>query len=138
MIGVTHSKENRNVFYRRAWLDFRNGHGIYLVFIMTFANFITIQYKLLIEQSGYLETLFNNIWLFAATFIIIYVPVAIGLGYWHRKSQWKVEAEAMFRENEVSARLWLFMIDLIDGKVTEEEKKTMRDMLSTIAKSRTA
>jgi hypothetical protein len=104
---------------------------------MTFANFITIQYKLLIEQSGYLETLFNNIWLFAASFIIIYIPVAIGLGYWHRKSQWKVESEAMFRENEVSARLWLFMIDLIDGKVTEDEKKTMREMLSTIAKSRT-
>ena len=85
-----------------------------------------------------METLFDNIWLFAATFIIIYIPVAIALGYWHRKSQWKVEAEAMFRENEVSARLWLFMIDLIDGKVTEDEKKTTREMLSTIAKSRTA
>ena len=137
MTGILQSKEKRNVFYRRAWLDFRNGHGIYLVFIMTFANFITIQYTLLIEQSGYLETLFDNIWLFAASFIIIYVPVAIGLGYWHRKSQWKVEAEAMFRENEVSARLWLFVIDLIDGKVTEAEKKAVREMLSTIAKSRT-
>lgn len=136
MIGISQSKENRKVFYRRTWLDFRNGHGIYLVFIMTFANFITIQYKLLVEQSGYLETLFDNIWFFAASFILIYIPVAIALGYWHRKSQWKVEAEAMFRENEISARLWLFMIDLIDGKVTEDEKKTMREMLSTIAKSR--
>jgi hypothetical protein len=44
----------------------------------------------------------------------------------------------MFRENEISVRIWLFMIDLIKGKVTEDEKKTMREMLSTIAKSRAA
>ena len=45
------------------------------------------------------------------------------IGYWHRKSQWKVEQEAMFRENVVGARIWLFTIKLIEGKATEEEKK---------------
>ena len=29
--------------WRRRWLDFRNGHSIYLVFLMTFATFVTIQ-----------------------------------------------------------------------------------------------
>jgi hypothetical protein len=54
------------------------------------------------------------------------------IGYWHRKSQWKVEQEAMFRENVVAARIWLFAIMLIEGKATEEEKRNMIDFLSTI------
>jgi hypothetical protein len=30
--------------------------------------------------------------------------------------------------------MWLFVIDLIDGKITEQEKKEMRDMLLKITK----
>ena len=73
---------------------------------------------------------------FATIFIALYVPLGIIIGYWHRKSQWKVEAEALFRENKIGATMWLFVIDLIDGKVTEKEKKEMRDMLLKITKDR--
>ena len=30
---------------RRRWLDFRNGHGLYLIFALTFANFIKIAHQ---------------------------------------------------------------------------------------------
>jgi hypothetical protein len=119
-------------WFRRRWLDFRNGHNIYLVFAMTFANFITIQYSLLLDRIPTVGSAFNNIWTFAILFVITYVPLGMIIGYWHRKSQWKVEQEAMFRENVVSARLWLFLINLIDENATEEEKKNMRSFLSTI------
>ena len=56
-------------WFRRRWLDFRNGHGIYLVFIMTFANFVTIQYSLLIDKVPALNSVFNNLWAFALIFI---------------------------------------------------------------------
>jgi hypothetical protein len=101
---------------------------------MTFANFITIQYKLLIEKIPFINSIFESVWIFAIAFVLIYLPLAIIIGYWHRKSQWKVEAEAMFRENEIGARLWLFLINMIDGKVTDQEKEEMRNMLSKIAK----
>jgi hypothetical protein len=117
---------------RRRWLDFRNGHGIYLVFFMTFANFITIQYSLLLERIPVFNSLFSNAAVFAIVFIAIYFPLAMIIGYWHRKSQWKVETEAMFNENVIGAKVWLFAIDLIEGRATEEEKKYMRDKLSTI------
>jgi hypothetical protein len=55
--------------------------------------------------------------------VAAYVPLGMIIGYWHRKSQWKVEQEAMFRENVVGARIWLFTIKLIEGKASEEEKK---------------
>lgn len=124
-------------WFRRRWLDFRNGHSIYLVFAMTFANFITIQYQLLIDQLPYLEGIFNSIWIFAITFILFYVPLSIVLGYWHRKSQWKVEQDALFRENKVGAIMWMYVIDLIEGNVSEEDKKLMKESLLRITRGET-
>ena len=126
-----------NSWFRRRWLDFRQGHSIYLIFIMTFANFITIQYKLLLEKVPSIDNITGgNIIVFAVIFVALYVPLSIIIGYWHRKSQWKVEAEALFKENKIGATMWLFVIDLIDGKVTDQEKKEMRDMLLKITKGR--
>lgn len=126
-----------NSWFRRRWLDFRQGHSIYLIFIMTFANFITIQYKLLLDKIPSVDALTGgNIIGFALLFIALYVPLGIIIGYWHRKSQWKVEAEALFKENKIGATMWLFVIDLIDGKVTEQDKKEMREMLSKITKGK--
>jgi hypothetical protein len=56
------------------------------------------------------------------------------IGNWHRRSQWKIEQEAAFRENVMGARMWLFMLELIEGNVTEEEKRQMRSMLRQILK----
>jgi hypothetical protein len=127
-------KKNNN-WFRRRWLDFRQGHSIYLIFLMTFANFIVIQYRLLIDRMPAIDSLTGgNIIGFAMTFIAIYVPLAIIIGYWHRKSQWRVEAEALFNENRIGATMWLFVIDLIDGKISEQEKKEMREMLLKITK----
>jgi hypothetical protein len=99
---------------------------------MTFANFMVIQYALLIQRIPALQPVFSSMWVFAAIFISAYVPLAIVIGYWHRKTQWKVEQEAMFNENVVQARLWLFMINLIEGKATEKERKEMRELLEKI------
>src|ERR671918_2804377 len=119
---------------RRRWLDFRNGHSVYLIFLMTFANFVTIQYGLLIDRVPFLNNLFPSIWVFAILYVALYVPLAMVIGYWHRKTQWRVEQHALFKENEIGATMWLFVIDLIDGKVSEEEKQQMRDMLHKIVR----
>jgi len=124
-------------WFRRRWLDFRNGHSIYLIFVLTFANFITIQYKLLIDQIPYLAGVFDNIIIFAILFVLMYVPIGIVLGYWHRKTQWKVEQDALFRENKVGAIMWMYVIDLIEGKVSEEDKKLMRESLLRITRGET-
>lgn len=124
-------------WFRRRWLDFRNGHSIYLVFAMTFANFITIQYQLLIDRLPYLAGIFESIWIFAILFVVAYVPLSIVLGYWHRKSQWKVEQDALFRENKVGAIMWMYVIDLIEGKVSEEDRKLMREALLSITRGET-
>lgn len=124
------------IFFRRRWFDFRQGHGIYLIYLLSFAEFIVIQYRLLIEKNALDWLLGGNIVGFTLTFLAIYVPLAIVIGYWHRKSQWTVEVEAIFKEDRVGATMWLFAIDLIDGKVIEKEKEEMREMLSRIKKGK--
>src|ERR671932_407657 len=120
--------------WRRRWLDFRNGHSIYLVFIMTFPNFVTMQYKLLIDKVPVFHSIFDSIWVFAIVFVLIYVPLGMIIGFWHRKNQFSVEAEALFNQNQVGATIYLFLIDLIDGRVTEEEKQQMRRYIFKILK----
>ena len=97
-----------------------------------FANFITIQYSLMIERIPAFSTIFSNVWVFVVTFIAIYMPLSIVIGYWHRKSQWKVEQEAMFNENVVQATMYLFLIRLIEGKATDKERQDMKAMLEKI------
>ena len=99
---------------------------------MTFANFVTIQYKLLIDKVPAIHSIFDSIWIFAIVFVIIYVPLGMIIGFWHRKNQFSVEAEALFSQNQIGATINLFLIDLIDGRVTEEEKQQMRSYLLKI------
>ncbi len=132
--------KRRNSWFRRRWLDFRQGHSIYLVFAMTFLNFVTIQYSLLVNRVPVLGTIpilgaiFTNFSIFATVFVAAYMPLAIVIGYWHRRSQWKVEQEAMFNENVIQAKLYLFLINLIEGRASEKEREDMRKVLERIIK----
>lgn len=47
----------------------RNGHRIYLIFLMTFANFITIQYQLLLQRVPAIHSFHINIWIFSLIFV---------------------------------------------------------------------
>jgi len=127
----------KNNFFRIRWLDFQQGHGIYLAFFIYFADSILIQYNLLIDRLPFLDPFIGaNIIGFAIIFIALYVPLAIIIGYWHRKSQWTVEVEALFKENKVGAVMWLFLIDMVEGKINEKEKREMREMLLKITKEK--
>lgn len=69
---------------KRRWLDFRNGHGLYLAFALSFISFVVINYNLL----GLVQRVFPNILVFAFVFAVIYIPLATLVGYkWHRKKQ---------------------------------------------------
>ncbi|MDQ4073973.1 MAG: hypothetical protein M3162_06680 [Thermoproteota archaeon] len=89
---------------------------------------------MLIDRVPVLNSIFSNIWIFSIIFILIYFPLGIIIGYWHKKNQFSVEQEALFSQNVIGAKINLFLIDLIDGKITEEEKQEMRNYLLKISK----
>lgn len=119
-------------WFRRRWFDFRQGHSVYLIFALTFANFILIFHRLLIERVEFLNEVFSNLWIFVIVFILIYIPLAVVIGAWHRKTQLKVETEIALLQNPLWAKMIRTLIDIQTGKISKEELEDMRKLLKKI------
>jgi len=65
----------------RWWAYFRRAHSTYLAFLLSFANFIVIQYRLLVEYVPVLKFLFSSLVSFALAFFLVYVPLAVVIGW---------------------------------------------------------
>ena len=117
---------------RRRWLNFRHGHGMYLYFAIGFANFILIFQRLLVERVESLNDFFPHLWMFAVVFVLVYIPVAILVGWWHNRTQMSVEQETFLRQNPFQARIFRMLFDAIDGKLSKEEMDNIRSLLKSI------
>jgi hypothetical protein len=123
-----------NDWLRRRWYDFRLGHNTYLVLIISFSNFILISYRLLIERIPFLQSLFTDLWIFILFFIAVYIPTAMIIGSWHRRTQLKVETTLGMLESPLSARLFRIIIDIQTGKAKKDDIEEIRKMLLDIEK----
>ncbi len=121
-------------WFRRRWFDFRLGHSVYLIFLLSFSNFILIFHRLFIERIEFLDDIFSELWIFIVIFVAIYFPIAIAVGAWHRKTQIKVENEQALLNNPFRARNFRMMIAIIEGKASKEEVQKFREFLSKIEK----
>jgi len=119
---------------RRRWWEFRQGHSIYLIFVLTFINFILISYRLLIEKVTYFKEIIPELWIFAVLFISIYLPASILIGYWHRKTQLKIETTLIQQQNPLMAKMFRTLLDVQTGKASEKEIQEFRNMLQEIEK----
>jgi hypothetical protein len=119
---------------RRRWWEFRQGHSIYLIFMLTFVNFILIAYRLLIERVTVFKELIPELWIFAVLFIVCYIPAATLIGLWHRRTQLRVETTIINQQNPVLAKMIRTLLDVQTGAATKEEIKEFRDMLEKIEK----
>jgi len=105
---------------------------MYLIFAMSFANFVLIFYRLLIEQIEILGEIFSSLWIFTLVFIILYIPVAILIGLWHRRTQMRVESEQALRHNPFLARNFRMLVDILEKRASKEEIEGFRDLLKQI------
>ena len=119
---------------RRRWWEFRQGHSIYSIFMLTFVNFILISYRLLIERVAIFKELIPELWIFALLFIVCYIPAATLIGFWHRRTQLRVETTIVNQQNPVLARMIRTLLDVQTGVASEDEIKEFRKMLEKIEK----
>lgn len=77
----TFIRRNPKSFIIRLWVYFRRGHSTYFAFLFAMANFIVIQYRLLIQYIPSLKNIFNGLLEFFVAVIIAYVPLAILIGW---------------------------------------------------------
>ena len=119
---------------RRRWYDFRLGHSMYLIFALTFANFILISHRLLIERVPILNEFFSSLLFFAIIFILAYIPTSILVGAWHRRTQLRVEQDIVTRQNPFLAKVLKLIINIQTGQASKEQIETMRKTLNDIEK----
>lgn len=66
----------------RIWVYFHRGHGVWLAFILSFLNFIAIQYTQIIERVPFLKMIFPQLTVFFLLFVLVYGPLAILIGWY--------------------------------------------------------
>jgi len=101
---------------------------------MSFANFILIGYNFAIKKSDILSEIFGNTMVFAAGFIALYIPLALIIGYVHRRKQLVVEYEATTQENWLLAWFIYHIIRQAEGKTTPQENAKITKFLEDIMK----
>jgi hypothetical protein len=84
---------------RRFW-ESRQFYGSYIALFIAITNWITIQYKLVLEHIPILNILFSNIWVFMIVATIIFgILSVLGGHYIHRKRQFRLEQAVSIEEN---------------------------------------
>jgi hypothetical protein len=84
---------------RRFW-ESRQFYSAYIALFIAISNWITIQYKLLLENVPVLNYLFSNIWVFMVAAAILFTIVSVlGGHYIHRKRQFRIEQAMATEEN---------------------------------------
>ena len=118
--GALSSTERKGIweFIGKRWFEFRYGHTLYLIFLMSFTNFILIFYNFgLGESSG------MSVVTFSLVFILLYVPVAIVVGYLHRIKQLRIDMVKQWEQNPQFVEL---MNDV--RQLVEDMKKVREDL----------
>jgi len=121
-------------WFRSRWWEFRIGHSTYLIFLLTFTNFVLISYRLLIERIPFLQDIVPELWIFAILFLLLYIPTSIIIGFWHRKTQLKVDTTLAMYQNPFTAKMFRTILDVQTGKDTTEEIEEFRKLLLKIEK----
>ncbi len=86
-------------FGKRFW-EYRQFYSAYIALFVAISNWITIQYRLVLENAPILGSVFNNLWTFLIAAVIIFSVVSILGGHFiHRKRQFRIEQELATEEN---------------------------------------
>ena len=123
-----------NLGFRKRWMEGRAGHSMYLMFSLTLINFILISYRFLVEKEPLFVEMISELWIFALILLACYIPIALGIGFWYRKTQYKIERSIKDLENPLLMKMFRVWLDTETEKSTIEEIKEFRKILIKIEK----
>ena len=111
---------------------FRRGHSSWFAMLLSFLNFIVIQYRLLIEQIPFLRNMFSSLTVFTLLFIAVYVPTATLFGWLDYKRLTKpreLEADYYFTHPSYKEREYYFPFFIYTLKTLKKllEKHGVKD-----------
>jgi len=135
-------------FTFRMWYYFRVGYSTYLSFLLGFATTFVTVYYLAITNMPMLQAVFPHFGLFAVVALIVGVPTACLIGWFHMKgsSLWKSEVDITVEANpylykmypgywqEAFTPLYLELLSGVkkilekEGMLSEEERGRIDDL----------
>jgi hypothetical protein len=128
-------------FGRRFW-ESRQFYSSYIALFIAISNWITIQYRLLLEHVPFLNYLFSNIVVFMIVATVVFSILSVlGGHYIHRKRQFRLEQAVAIEENpylykaapgkerDLMLPITILQMDTLEellqtnGSLTEEKKR---------------
>ena len=91
----------------RWYVYFRRGHSGYLALLVALANFVVIQYRLLIQYVPSLQMVFQSLTTFIIVFVATYLPLTIVIGWLdYKKFIYPREAAIVTEANPYYRKPW--------------------------------
>ena len=122
---------------QQRFFEFRAGHGTYLAFAVSLVTFVLIVHRLLIERVPELDAIFGDLLTFTFVFGILYIPLAVLIGRWHMKNQYKVESTMIFMNNPSMLRAFRLLFDLETNSANKEDVEAFKKLLYRLEKETT-
>ena len=137
---------------RRFW-ESRQFYSAYIALFIAVSNWITIQYRLLLENIPIFNALFSQLWVFLIVAVVVFTVLSIlGGHYIHRKRQFRLEQAVAIEENPYLYRsapgkerdlmipITIMNLEAIEAiltsnnSMTEEKKKQIEDYRQELIK----
>ena len=74
--------------------------------------------------------------MYTGIFLIIYCPIAILIGAWHRKTQTPIEQDILRKQDPILAKSFKILLDIKTGKATKKDTEKFRNFLLEIEKKK--
>ena len=117
---------------QQRFFEFRAGHGTYLAFAVSLVTFVLIVHRLLIERVPELNAVFGDLLIFTIVFAMLYVPIAVFIGRWHMRNQYKVESTMTFMNNPSMLRAFRLLFDLETNSANKADVEAFKKLLKRL------
>jgi len=93
-------KEGIGTWFGKRFWEYRQFYSAYIALFIAISNWITIQYRLVLENVPILSSVFSNIGIFLIVAVVVFSIISVlGGHYIHRKRQFRIEQELATEEN---------------------------------------
>lgn len=97
---LIHDRKGLGIWIGRRFWESRQFYSSYIALFVAITNWITIQYRLVLEHVPVLGSVFSNILVFTGVAAVFFTVISIlGGHYVHRKRQFRIEQSLATEEN---------------------------------------
>ena len=83
-------------------------------------------------RNSDVDAVFGDLLTFTLVFAILYVPIAVLIGRWHMRNQYKVESTMTFMNNPSMLRAFRLLFDLETNSANKDDVEAFKKLLKRL------